>query len=313
MPATLVVASVMLSTTFVVRGIELLRRGPAISASTDWTPKPVAPPPSEGGGVGAGTRILARNMFDSATGPQPWQAATPPAADTETDSPIDLSGPIGPCQGDLRLQACVVNDRHPEQSFASLRVGQESHLVRVGDGFADMTLLALRPALAYVRQPDGRPCELAVFSPAGQGPGAPPPPAPSSTAPTSNKGTPSGMFSDAELDQGIRSLGGDRFVVSRAMVEQALKNPRKVAQGGRMRPYTRNGKSVGLRAVRIRKGTVLDRLGLKNGDVVRKINGFDLASPDGMLSAVALLKQRDTFTLAIERGGKPQDLQFRLE
>ena len=47
------------------------------------------------------------------------------------------------------------------------------------------------------------------------------------------------------------------------------------------------------------------RLGLRNGDVLQRINGLDLDSPDKALEAFTKLRDARRIELEIERGGAP--------
>jgi general secretion pathway protein C len=48
----------------------------------------------------------------------------------------------------------------------------------------------------------------------------------------------------------------------------------------------------------------LTRIGLRNGDVLRSVGGFELTSPEHALEAYARLRYSDTLPVAIDRAGR---------
>jgi general secretion pathway protein C len=70
---------------------------------------------------------------------------------------------------------------------------------------------------------------------------------------------------------------------------------------------------VGMEIAKIRDDSLLAHLGLKKGDVVRRLNGFNLGTPDGVLEAFGHLSKNDRLSLTIERDGQPQTLRYTLE
>lgn len=53
----------------------------------------------------------------------------------------------------------------------------------------------------------------------------------------------------------------------------------------------------------IRAGSLLSKLGLRNGDTLRTLNGFDLSSPDAALSAYTKLRSAHLLSLSLLRQG----------
>lgn len=61
----------------------------------------------------------------------------------------------------------------------------------------------------------------------------------------------------------------------------------------------------GARLDGIAPGSLLDALGLRNGDVVRSVNGLDVSTAEAALPAYARLRSARHFVLALERDGQP--------
>ena len=59
--------------------------------------------------------------------------------------------------------------------------------------------------------------------------------------------------------------------------------------------------------------TLLGKLGVQNGDVLRTINGFDLSSPDSALEAYSKLRESDAFSIAMVRRGQPKTMEYSVK
>jgi hypothetical protein len=104
------------------------------------------------------------------------------------------------------------------------------------------------------------------------------------------------------------------IVIVRAEVDTALANLGELAQHARIVPAFENGKNVGFKFFSIRPGSLWDSaLHLQNGDIVRRINGHDLASPEAALEVYTKLKDTTELHVDIERRGTPMRLHYTVK
>ncbi|AEI65772.1 type II secretion system protein GspC [Corallococcus macrosporus] len=104
---------------------------------------------------------------------------------------------------------------------------------------------------------------------------------------------------------GIRAVGEHAYEVSRNTIEDALANMDGLLTQARVVPAFRDGKPQGFKVFSVRKGSLYEQLGLQSGDVLRRINGVSLETPERALEAFALLRGSPHLELDIERGGTP--------
>jgi hypothetical protein len=258
-----------------------------------------------------GVAILARNIFDSQTGPLAWEEAPPPVVraaseQVEARRPLSLKACAPP---DLRLVASIVNAARPEHSFAALRRGGKTHLVPLGKRVGELSLLALFPTAAHVRVGDREPCAAPVYLAPDQRDKPEPVVIHVDTRPT---GKPFG-FKPQELANEIRPLGGSRYRVSRMLLLRALASPRAAGRGMRLQPVERHGSRLGFALSRLGKNSLLTHLGLQQGDLVRSINGHELVDLAGLRAALRLLRKHDSITLSVMRNNVPHNLQYTLD
>ncbi|MFP2957564.1 type II secretion system protein GspC [Myxococcus sp. 1LA] len=109
----------------------------------------------------------------------------------------------------------------------------------------------------------------------------------------------------APTNAGIRAVGEHSYEVARGTVENALANMDGLLTQARVVPAFRDGKPQGFKVFSVKKGSLYEQLGIQSGDVLRRINGVSLESPERALEAFALLRGSPHLELDIERGGAP--------
>ena len=109
----------------------------------------------------------------------------------------------------------------------------------------------------------------------------------------------------------VRRLNPTTFAVPRATVEAWTADPAQVTSGGRAMPAFDAGAVRGFKLYAIRPGSAYAALGLENDDVIRAINGTQLASGDQALELVA--RSTGQITLDIVRRGQSILLNYLIK
>lgn len=139
-----------------------------------------------------------------------------------------------------------------------------------------------------------------------------PPPATASVAPT-----PAGPSDTLRAVAKDLRCKADRCTLRRSTIDRILADSASWSRSARLIPVLRSedkqdNQIRGLKVFGIRGGSLLALLGLRNGDVVRSINGHDVSSPDRALAAYAALRDSDELRVAIERAGAAQTLTYKI-
>jgi general secretion pathway protein C len=124
---------------------------------------------------------------------------------------------------------------------------------------------------------------------------------------------PRALFTPEELTRGLRPLGNGTYVLARALLLKALTNPGGAASGAHFRLAEREGRSLGMEVRGVRDGSVLSRMGLRSGDVVKSVNGIDVSNPLGLLDLLRTTRNVETVTLTILHEGKERALRYLIE
>jgi general secretion pathway protein C len=261
--------------------------------------------------------ILRRNIFDSALGDLTAEPL-PEASVGDDGQPVedwDPSKPTPTCAGKLRLVASVMSPGDPDWSFAAIAGTNDGKtmLYREGSSIDGSLVLAVQPSSVVVTH-SGGPCRLLMFGEeegsTARTPAPSAPPAPAASRPLDPR---SAGLSDAELDQGIEKISDTKFKIQRNLVDKALANQGSLMKAARVIPHEENGRVVGVKLYGIRRNSLLGRLGVRNGDMLRTINGFDMTSPDTALEAYSRLRTADKLVLAIKRQNNEMNLEYNIE
>ncbi|MFO7577357.1 MAG: type II secretion system protein GspC [Pelovirga sp.] len=112
---------------------------------------------------------------------------------------------------------------------------------------------------------------------------------------------------------GVVDMGEGRFRVDRALVDNARSNMGALLQSARMIPQMENGQTQGFRLVGMQRGSLLEQLGLRLGDVVVEINRIKLDSPEKALQVFQQVREANNISVGLVRDGQPQTFEYSFE
>lgn len=138
------------------------------------------------------------------------------------------------------------------------------------------------------------------------------PPAPAG-APPPPKGDDKPEGDGKDIGEGIVKKGDNSYGVPRSAVDGALNNLSELATQARVVPAFEGGKAVGFKLFSIKPGSLYSKIGLQNGDVINRINGYEMSSPEKGLEVYQKLKDSTNITVDVKRRGKPMTLDYAIE
>jgi general secretion pathway protein C len=216
-----------------------------------------------------------------------------------------------PVRSTLRAQlvAAVVSD-HPRSSIASI-TDLNTRETRVY-GIGEKVLGA--PVLSVERLRDERDAtgvgfkvvaivcnaghkEYVDFEPGEGAAPAAPTAAPRPAAPTTDAPAAPGP-------DGVRKVADNRYEVKKKYIDDTLSNLNSVATQARIVPSFENGVANGFKLFSIQPGSLYSAIGVENGDVIQRINGYEINSPDKALEVYQKLRESSHITIDIKRNGQ---------
>ncbi len=254
--------------------------------------KPTAPTATRQKDVDA---ILKRNAFCSAcpplidVGPTPGSDSSGSNDPTRTSQPLQLVTVL--VSDDSRWSLCILRETGSKQTGA-FKLGSVLPsgwtVVAIQDTPRPRVEIALESKIEFL--------EFDLPSKAGDGAVA-------------TADTPPAPPSDDNYDAGIKKVNDGRYTIQRDLLNKLLSDTNSIARMARIVPAP-NGS--GFRLYAVRPGSFFDKIGLKNGDILRAVNGNEMSSPDRALEIYSKLRSASHVNVSIQRGGKDQSMDYTI-
>lgn len=101
--------------------------------------------------------------------------------------------------------------------------------------------------------------------------------------------------------------------ISRSELQQkVLNNMDNALQGLRAGPYRVDGKIEGYKLFRVQPSNILYKLGARNGDVVKRVNGHPIDSTEKLYKMWQSIQGESRITVDLDRGGKLINYEFSI-
>jgi general secretion pathway protein C len=110
----------------------------------------------------------------------------------------------------------------------------------------------------------------------------------------------------------VKRLSANRYLVNREDVTAAVGDVNKFMTQARLRPHFERGKPSGYSVSEIVSGSLMEKLGLKNNDIIKKVNGMSVSRPEEVMQAYAQLQRDSNIEVEIERGGRTEVFRYEI-
>ncbi len=226
------------------------------------------------------TRVVADRLAPDALAGHLFARLDPPAPAPTAEGEEDL------CDVPWRLVGTMLDRDRPSRSFAAIQTPEGARLIAASMTHTELTLVSLDTEAATLERPDGRRCEIRMFETRISSTTIEPlPPAP---APVSDPRVRLVSSSHVEIDPSLLTAPG-------ALAVRAV-------------PHMVDGRLGGVRLFGVRRSSPLAAAGVRDGDVIRSVDGQPLTDPDIALSALGRLRGGEPVRVAIERDGASREM-----
>ena len=103
---------------------------------------------------------------------------------------------------------------------------------------------------------------------------------------------------------GVQKTADNKYDVKKSVLDGTLSNLNSVATQARIVPSFKNGVANGFKVFSIQPNSFYSAIGVENGDVIQKINGYEINSPDKALEIYQKLREARHVTVDLERNGQ---------
>ncbi len=244
--------------------------------------------------------FLNRNLFNAGRENIEEAPDGPAESESNNDGPVDMDD----CDASslaANLIATFVAETDPEASvavFAGTGKDAEAKGLRFGDKVLDQAeIIAIQWRNVYVKN-NGR-CEMFSLE----------------EEPKKKRASPSKPVAKADtgkLGEGVEQTADGEYSIPRSEIDNVLSNLNKVATQARIVPSFHNGKANGFKLFSIRPNSLYSKIGIQNGDIVQRINGYEITSPDKALEIYSKLKDASSISVDLTRRGKSKSLSYNI-
>lgn len=208
-------------------------------------------------------------------------------------TPVSAAAPAkggpAPAQNDLTLVGTAQGSFR--ETFALIRraTPPEERVFRLGDQvFGLGPLVSVQKESAEILSGGRRVRLMTPTSPAGEQPPQPGQPAAG----------------------GAVQTGAGSYVVDQKVLNAALDNLGQAMTDARMLPSVKDGKVEGFRVSEVKPAGIFATIGIRNGDVLQRINDLAVDSPERAIQSLASLKGQNRIKLDLIRDGQPTTFTY---
>ncbi len=222
--------------------------------------------------------ILGRNIFDPSKIGQPECVGDDCPDGQQSELKVTLKGTV------VAVPAAY------SAAFIAEEGKETVHAYGIGQKVQGAEILEIQDKRVRVRNPAGAEewLEVGVEKPASAGDGAKPP-----------------------AEGGITGDGETNFTIDRTTLNAALGNMDELSGMARALLHRGpDGEYDGYRLSAIRRDTLPDKVGIRNGDIIHSVNGLPINSLDGAMKALDALKTQPNLKVEVTRRGQPTTLNY---
>ena len=117
----------------------------------------------------------------------------------------------------------------------------------------------------------------------------------------------------ASVSSFAQRIGRSTYMVDQARLQQAISNPGQMMTDARLKPNIVSGKEEGFVLSEVKPGGIYQSLGLQNGDVLLRINEYDISNPERALQAFTALKGMDRVQVDLMRSGSRMTMTYQIK
>jgi len=110
-----------------------------------------------------------------------------------------------------------------------------------------------------------------------------------------------------------KQIGEREYILDSRKIQQSLDNPEQILTDARLLPNIKNGRQEGFSISEVVPGGIYHSLGLRNGDILLRINGLEMSNPEVAIQAMSALKGMNNINLDIMRNSQNMSMNYRIK
>jgi general secretion pathway protein C len=199
-------------------------------------------------------------------------------------------------QKDLLLLGTAVGS--PRETFALIQKisAKDERVFRLGDEVFDIgQLVAVQKEMVEIQSGGTR---IKILTP---------------TATTAETEKPAVPPPAATLPGALATeVGAGTYIIDQRALNAALNNIGQAMTDARLLPSIKDGKVEGFKVSEVKPAGIFGMVGVKNGDILLRMNDFPIDSPEKAIQSLVSLKGQNKIRLDLIRDGQPTTLNYEI-
>jgi len=111
---------------------------------------------------------------------------------------------------------------------------------------------------------------------------------------------------------GIKRLSANRYRIPPEDLGNAFENMNHLLTQVRMVPNFEDGEPDGFKLLSVKDGSLVHRSGLRDGDIIKRVNGIEMDTPERAFEIYEQVKNEPVITVEIVRGGRQRTFTYEV-
>ncbi|RMD96813.1 MAG: hypothetical protein D6812_16400 [Deltaproteobacteria bacterium] len=232
--------------------------------------------------------IEERFLFDAAHHPEPESPTQP---DTEAVEETDLN---------VRLIGTIAGSAEDSLAIIQEKGNNKVHILRIGEKLLDVATVVLIEPRRVLLERHGKTEELLMLADKEK-----------NLARRGRK--PSRSSARGRMvAEGIYQVSQNDFEIEEGVVQEALSDLGSILRDARVVPHLTDGQIDGFKIFNIKPNSLFRKIGLKNGDILKSVNGMEIDSPERALELFEEFKNATNISLEVDRRGSSETLNYSI-
>lgn len=111
---------------------------------------------------------------------------------------------------------------------------------------------------------------------------------------------------------GIRKIDDENIIMDKGYLNRQLNNMNQLLLQARAVPHMVDGEVAGFKLLGIKRNSLYDKLGAKNGDIIKSVNGIAIDSPTVAMQIYHQLRTGKEFNIEIDRKDEIKNINIQV-
>ncbi|MFH1624948.1 MAG: type II secretion system protein GspC [Pseudomonadota bacterium] len=130
---------------------------------------------------------------------------------------------------------------------------------------------------------------------------------------TYKEGRPARKPGQGKPPKPVQRITSTRYILNRESVNNIVGDLNEFMTQLSLKPYYESGQPAGFQISEIKRESLVSKMGLIKGDIIKSINNVTIESPEQAMEVYELLRNESSLTMEIERGGRKKTYNYEIK